>query len=163
MGCVLPACWPYLTACTAARGVCPGGVCLGGMFASSLWGGCLPLVWGCLPLVQGGVCLWSLECVCVPACNGADSLPPWTDRHLRKHNLCKLRLRAVNMANCAVLSVHHYGWVFIPLNVTTVLTLRLQFCSSLISLQSGVPSQMSSCSMHSLSQNNTHWKIYQNI
>ena len=40
---------------------------------------------GCLPLVPGK---------CIPACNGADT-PLWTDTHLSKHNLRKLRLRAV--------------------------------------------------------------------
>ena len=59
-----------------------GGVCLWPGWSLSLVPG------GCLPLVPG--------CVCIPACNGADTPPPqWTDRHLWKHNLRKLRLRAV--------------------------------------------------------------------
>ena len=40
--------------------------------------GCLPLVWGVYPSMQWG-----------------RHPPPWTERHLWKHNLRKLRLRAV--------------------------------------------------------------------
>ena len=78
------------------RGCLPGGyVCLPG-------GVCLPGV--CLPSrvsAQGGsawgdVCLGGcLPRGCIPACNGAD--PPWTDRHLWKHNLRNLRLRTVKI------------------------------------------------------------------
>ena len=32
-----------------------------------------------------------------------DPLPPWTDKHLRKHNLRKLRLRAVKIHQCIVI------------------------------------------------------------
>ena len=42
---------------------------------------------GCLPLVPG-------VCVCIPVCNGADS-PPVDRQTPVKHNLRKLRLRAV--------------------------------------------------------------------
>ena len=82
VGCVPPACCPYLPACTALRGVpasgprgdvySQGGVSAQGVSAQGgtcLWfrGGCLPLVLGGgHPLVPGGVC--------IPACNGAD--PP---------------------------------------------------------------------------------------
>ena len=55
---------------------------------------------GCLPSrylsrgvsTQGGWCLPGGGGI--PACNGAEP-PLWTDRHLWKHNLRKLRLRAV--------------------------------------------------------------------
>ena len=68
------------------RGVCAGGVCPGGC----LPGGCLPggcQSGGCVP---GGVC--QEVCARMGVCH-----PPWTDRHLRKHNLRKLCLRAVKM------------------------------------------------------------------
>ena len=81
VGCVSPACCPYLPACTAQG----GDACLwSGGPASAPGGGCLVLggggvcsrrgsAWsrgGCLPLVLGGVC--------IPACNGAD--PPSVNR-----------------------------------------------------------------------------------
>ena len=47
VGCVPPACWTYLPACTAPGGACSWGV--------STPGRCLrPGGWGCLPLVLGG-------------------------------------------------------------------------------------------------------------
>ena len=62
VGCLPPACCPYLPACTVLGGVCSWRGCL-----PLVWGGCLPLVPGrCLPLVLGG---------CIPACNGADPSP----------------------------------------------------------------------------------------
>ena len=97
VGCVPPACCP-LPACTtggvrswgvsALEGVSgPGGVWSQGCLLLGdvcYWGGCL---------LPGGVCLWSRG-VCISACNEADT-PLWTDRHLWKHNLPKLLLRAV--------------------------------------------------------------------
>ena len=58
--------------------------------ACTPWGGCLLL--GCLPR---WVSAWGcLPGRCIIACNGANPSPP-VDRHLWKHNLRKLRLRAV--------------------------------------------------------------------
>ena len=82
MGCVPPACWPY-----------PNMHCTGG--------GCLPR--GC---VWGDVCLGGLPKEVSArggVCRGGDvyssmqwgRFPLWTDRHLWKHNLRKLRLRVV--------------------------------------------------------------------
>ena len=104
-GCTCPGgCLPgvYLPGgCTCPRGVVylPGGVpaqectCPGGLY---LPGGCtcpggVPAP-GCVP-AQG---------VSIPACIGADSPPLWTDKHLWKNNLRKLRLRAVKIdeSNC---------------------------------------------------------------
>ena len=49
--------------------------------------------------VRGAVCLGvgvsAQGVVCHPQTRGRQSPPPWTDRHLWKHNLRKLRLRAV--------------------------------------------------------------------
>ena len=81
-----------IPACTGQGGVCPGGVYLGivclpggALFARGVCPGeCLPLVPGCVadtPRDQRQTPL---------------PLPPlWTDRHLWKHNLRKLRLRPV--------------------------------------------------------------------
>ena len=99
------ACCLYLPACTARGGrLLPGGVCL--------WSGgsgvCSQRGW-VSSSGPGGVCSWSggyllggsapgggclLQEVCIPACNGTDT-PLWIDRHLWKHCLRKLRLRAV--------------------------------------------------------------------
>ena len=54
VGCVLPACCPYLPACTALEGV-PGP------------GGCL-VQEGCLPLVPGGVVYYSMQLGRPPPC-----------------------------------------------------------------------------------------------
>ena len=43
--------------------------------------------------------------VCIPACNRADTPPLWSDRQLRKHNLRKLRLRAVIIPDLWFLSI----------------------------------------------------------
>ena len=73
--CILPACWPYLPACTAQGGVCsrgppaPGGCLLGGRGACS--GGSAP--WGCLVLGGG-----------IPTCTEAD--PP-VNRMTQKYYL----------------------------------------------------------------------------
>ena len=70
VGCVLPACCPYLPACTAQGqgGVsAPGGFCSGGYL---LWGGCL--------LLDGGVCSWgvcSWEVGSAPRGRGRGCLP----------------------------------------------------------------------------------------
>ena len=74
VGCVLPACWPYLPACSAPGGVPgPGGVCSGGVCTRGVcsrgdvctwsWGG---LLQGCLfrGCVCSRVCTWSQGGVC---------------------------------------------------------------------------------------------------
>ena len=71
MGCVLPACWPY----PSMGGVFPG-VSVGGLPVGCLLGGVCP----------GGV---------YPSMQRSRHPHLWTGRHLWKHNLCKLRLRAV--------------------------------------------------------------------
>ena len=77
VGCVSPACWPYLPACTAQGG------------DACLWSGGLPLLGGGVPgprwrggLLQEGECLVPRGVpasgpggVCIPACNGADPSP----------------------------------------------------------------------------------------
>ena len=101
MGCIPPSCWPY-----------PGMHCAGGCLPRGcLPRGCLPrsgsaqgdvYPGGCLPRgvsAQGGVCRGEVSASgprggCIPACNG-QTTPLWTDRHLWKHDLSKLRLRAV--------------------------------------------------------------------
>ena len=79
-------------------GFCQGGVC--------------PV--GCLPLVLGGVSAQGVSasgpggCVC-PGCvclwswgvSMRQTPPLWTDRHLSKHNLRKLRSQAVKINNIA--------------------------------------------------------------
>ena len=82
-----------IPAYTGQRGVCPGGS-----------RGCLPT---CLVGVylgvsgQGGVCLGGVCPGCVSSQEGRHPLGPksytplWTDRHLWKHNVRKLRLWAV--------------------------------------------------------------------
>ena len=65
-----------IPACTARGGVCQG------------WGG--GVFQGVSARGRGGMC--------IPPCNGADTPPPWTDRHLSKYNLRKFRLRAVKIA-----------------------------------------------------------------
>ena len=61
VGCVPPACWPYLPACTAQGGVSAHGGCL-------LPGGCLLLVGGSAPRGVSAI----------PACTEAD--PPSVNR-----------------------------------------------------------------------------------
>ena len=58
-------------------------ICLGGMHA---WGGVVRAWWVCMP--GGGVCAWGVRVTDAPP-------PLWTNRHLWKHNLRKLPLRAV--------------------------------------------------------------------
>ena len=75
----------------SARGL---GVCLGGVCPQE----CLP--GGCLPTkgvyLEGGVCPHGSVCPGEVSAQGvADTTPLWTDRHLWKHNLRKLCLRAV--------------------------------------------------------------------
>ena len=63
--CVPPACYPYLPACTALGGcLVPGG-------GADAWFGEGVPVSG-----PGG-------CVCIPACNGADPTPMWTESQTR--------------------------------------------------------------------------------
>ena len=76
VGCVPPACWLSAWGCLPGGCVClglsaQGGVCPGGISAGGS--------------AQGGVC----------------HTPLWTDRHLWKHNLRKLRLRAVKNCPCS--------------------------------------------------------------
>ena len=111
VGCVPPACWSYpsmhcMAGCVSqhalGRGVSAWGVSAQGVFA---WG-YLPRGW----LPWGGVCLWSgggvsagegLPGGCLPLVHwggvsqhAMGQAPPlWTDRHLWKHNLRKLRFR----------------------------------------------------------------------
>ena len=76
----------------SARGVSAQGGCLPIYGGGSGQGGLARGMSG-----QGDVCPWGcLTRGGVPACNGPD--PPIGDRHLWKHNLRKLRLRAV--INC---------------------------------------------------------------
>ena len=75
-------CIPVGCVPSAALAVCRAGVCL-----SACWD--TPPTWTWTPPVSA-----SGPRGCIPACNGADT-SPWTDRHLWKHNLRKLRLRAV--------------------------------------------------------------------
>ena len=71
VGCLPPAFWPYPS--MHCRGEClPGGICPGGVYP----GGCLPRGY-VYPSMQ-----WDRPLL-------------WTDRHLWKHNLRKLRLRVV--------------------------------------------------------------------
>ena len=81
--------------------ICPGGVCPG---ASA---------WGCLPrgVSANGVCVcpedWCLPGGCLPH-NPRDQrqTPPlWTDRHLWKRNLRKLRLRGVKKGGSSTYDV----------------------------------------------------------
>ena len=89
-------CWPYPSMHCSGGCLPPGGVPAWGVPALlprgvSAQGMCLPRGCAC----PGGACPGG----CLPSipCNGADPPPPWTDRHLWKHNLRKLRLRAVIM------------------------------------------------------------------
>ena len=94
-----------------AGGVCSGGCLLQGVSAlgTSAWvecllrgGGCLPLVLGVSASGPGGVSASGLG-VCIAACTEAD-IPPCEQngRQVQKHNLRKLRLRAVIMCFEAV-------------------------------------------------------------
>ena len=97
MGCVGPSCWPYPSMHCAWGVYLPGGgvpaagcTCLGRYLPRGCTcPGGLYLPRGCTCL--GGAC---------PRGVPAQVLPPlWTDRHLWKHNLRKLHLRAVNIVN----------------------------------------------------------------
>ena len=84
-GCLSGGCLPRGVSAQGGRGCMPKGR------------GCLPR--GCLPKGTGGVCAGGLSAQGVSA-SGTRGVcsrhpPPWTDRHLWKHNLRKLRLRAV--------------------------------------------------------------------
>ena len=73
VGCVPPACCPYLPACTVPGGggylpLVRGGVCSQGGYLR-LWSG-----GGGVCSQGGGTCLWAGWCI--PACNGADPPPP---------------------------------------------------------------------------------------
>ena len=72
VGCVPPACCPYLPACTAPG----GGLRLGGVPTSGP-GGCVCSL-GYLPLVLGG---------CIPAGNGAEPPCEQNDRQVQKYYL----------------------------------------------------------------------------
>ena len=75
--------------CTC-QGYLPGGTCPGMYLSGGVpeWGGYLPGKCTCQ-----GIPAWGCTCL-GGACPGT---PPWTDRHLWKHNLRKLRLRAVKI------------------------------------------------------------------
>ena len=82
-----------------------GGVCSGGVSTR----GCLSR--GCLP--HGGFCLWSREGDVYPSMQWGRH-PLWTERHLRKHKLRKLCLRAIK--TCAGILFYlskHWTWKFI--------------------------------------------------
>ena len=66
VGCVPPACYPYLPACTGPVVAAPGGCLVQGV---SFPGGCLLRGRGGLPASGPG------GHVCIPACNGADPPP----------------------------------------------------------------------------------------
>ena len=99
MGYVPPACWPYPSMhwggvsarrCLprgSAQGVCPRGCLLKGVFA------------------------WGKGVSATPGSRGRQP-PPflWTDRHLWKHNLRKLRLRAI-IINAGLLVSCHFNWL----------------------------------------------------
>ena len=93
VGCVPLACCPYLPACTApGGGSARGGVHASGPGGACLWsrgGACLWSRGGCLPLVPEGVGVSQHAMRQTPP-------PLWTERHLQKHNLRKLRLRVVS-------------------------------------------------------------------
>ena len=78
VGCVPPACWPYLPACSALGGVCSGGVPalgdvpgLGGVPAP---GGC---TWSGGVSSPGGVCSWGVYLIL----GGCQVLPPREQNH----------------------------------------------------------------------------------
>ena len=88
-GCLPRGCLPMgslLSGVSAQGGVCPGGVCLGGVCRGGVClGGCLPR--GCLP--SGVSALGDVS----QHAMGQTLL--WTDRHLWKHKLHRLSLRAL--------------------------------------------------------------------
>ena len=82
--CLPPACWPYPSMHCGRGGTRPRGVYLPGRYLP--WGVYLPQDGTC----QGGcTCLGGVPAQVLPLL--------WTDRHLWKHNLRKLHLRAVKM------------------------------------------------------------------
>ena len=88
-----------LTVSQHALGQClpKGGICLG------VWGVCpggLPVGWwvSAQGVCPGGGCVGDVFQHAVGQTSFTPP-PPWTDRHLWKHNLRKLRLREVKMLN----------------------------------------------------------------
>ena len=99
VGYVLSACCPYLPACTA-----PGGCLLQGCLLCEEGGVCPG---GCLPLLPGWV---SAPEGVYPSMQWGRHPLLWTDRHLWKHNLRKLRLRAVKMNLNTFEDFHDIEW-----------------------------------------------------
>ena len=96
VGCVPPTHWPYVV--VHVRGVHGSGACVAG---GHEWQGACVVGKG----MRGRGCAWQGGCmVCVCVAGGCmegghtwHKHPLWTDRHLWKHNLLKLRLRAVKI------------------------------------------------------------------
>ena len=108
VGCVPPSCWLYLPACTAHGEVsAPGGVCSWGRGVCSQGGcvcsqGCLLPV-GCL-LLGGGASIQP----CTEA-NPHSTVNRMTNRQVSKHNLHKLRLRAIINVTVVHLNVSYHA------------------------------------------------------